>query len=84
MAATHAVPASWATCTSSFGCIVPFSLATTEICGISASISCLPGRRFFIDVLQIVPDDVGLLQEEAHVIRQLICQLGILQLADLE
>lgn len=27
-------------------------------------------RRFFQDVLQVVPDDVGLLQEQPHVVRQ--------------
>lgn len=27
-------------------------------------------RRFLQDVLQVVPDDVGLLQEEPHVVRQ--------------
>ncbi len=39
-----------------------------------------PGSRLFIDVLKIVPDDVGLLQEEAHVIGQVLHLVEVLAL----
>ena len=44
----------------------------------------MPWSRLFIDVLQIVPDDVGLLEEQSHVVGQVIVQFAVLQLTGSE
>lgn len=44
----------------------------------------VPWSRLFIDIFQIIANDVGLLQEQAHAIGQVIWQIPMLQLACLE